>query len=775
MVLAQCSTLNQCYWQIDYCFQKMDTDTKVLTKVKRRPRHGPGPAPEPPEPGEYNGYRPPVVIDPKQESDEEDSEGLGLPPPPPSMEDIQLWKRSKQEEEVYALMEKIKQQIKEEQNNGKITKKKLKKLFLKKLKNAGKSFKTKGRFRTRTNKWVQFLHEDINGLENQDVEEDSEVDTDTEEEEDDSEDADDTEEEDDDSDEAEVTGEADETAGYSSWWSQNYGQDAQDDLNEEAEEKGSAEEQDADVNVFQDIDRDQWPRILREHEKEKAEMEMYVENTETEAEDEFDNDVQEDEGNDEQFSDDYLRMKVVRKMNGEDYYEESAFFHVTNTLAVSLGKGLKKIKEKIVSQPSTGAIPKKRQECSKQSETNKKPKTASTEKNADLEGDKEEEGFVPSKEMTQEATALKPICSLCLYKKEELKDGRERGLTAEEKEVLEIRYEQKMEFLCLRHYKLEIRDFPVKEFCTNPFSYEKHKVKKRSLVKYPLVRDIARYTSLHILFDAAVCQNCHQKLKEKVEEEQWKLEVEGTPKNSQAESFMSSQGSTFSTASGLDAEECRRMRNQESVQDVFKALDLSPLKLNLLEKKPDYLKSKVGDIERALREKLNLTSGVSAADKTESEQEIISSIRAQIQGGKSREEIIKLLSILPKDWTYQKFINELGVTRCLVESVKEFQRTGIIPKRKSRSDKVDAMTIEKIKEFYTSPGISRQMPGVKDFIRVGEEDLQKFVLVMSIDDAHLLFQEQHPEYPCGITTFFLNKPPNVVYCGSKGTVDFCLW
>ena len=265
MVLAQYSTPNQCYLQIDYCFQKMDTDTKVLTKVKRRPRHGPGPAPEPPEPGEYNGYRPPVVVDPKQESDEEDSEGLGLPPPPPSMEDIKLWKRSKQEEEVYALMEKIKQQIKEEQNNGKITKKKLKKLFLKKLKNAGKSFKTKGRFRTRTNKWVQSLHEDINGLENQDVEEDSEVDTDTEEEEDDSEDADDTEEEDDDSDEAEVTGEADETAGYSSWWSQNYGQDAQDDLNEEAEEKGSAEEQDADVNVFQDIDRDQWPRILREH------------------------------------------------------------------------------------------------------------------------------------------------------------------------------------------------------------------------------------------------------------------------------------------------------------------------------------------------------------------------------------------------------------------------------------------------------------------------------------------------------------------------------
>ena len=127
MVLAQCSTLNQGYWQIDYCFQKMDTDTKVLTKVKRRPRHGPGPAPEPPEPGD--GYRPPVVVDPKQESDEEDSEGLGLPPPPPSMEDIKLWKRSKQEEEVYALMEKIKQQIKEEQIMEKSPKRSLRSCF----------------------------------------------------------------------------------------------------------------------------------------------------------------------------------------------------------------------------------------------------------------------------------------------------------------------------------------------------------------------------------------------------------------------------------------------------------------------------------------------------------------------------------------------------------------------------------------------------------------------------------------------------------------------
>ena len=104
--------------------------------------------------------------------------------------------------------------------------------------------------------------------------------------------------------------------------------------------------------------------------------------------------------------------------------------------------------------------------------------------------------------------------------------------------------------------------------------------------------------------------------------------------------------------------------------------------------------------------------------KEESEDDIIKSIKQRIQG-LPVGEMIPLLALLPRNWSFTKFKKTFGVSRRTIELVKEFQDTGKLRSRKVRSDRWSDLDRAAMKNFFFSPGIARAMPGKN----LGNEDL----------------------------------------------------
>ena len=84
--------------------------------------------------------------------------------------------------------------------------------------------------------------------------------------------------------------------------------------------------------------------------------------------------------------------------------------------------------------------------------------------------------------------------------------------------------------------------------------------------------------------------------------------------------------------------------------------------------------------------------------------------------------------------------------------------------RKQRCDALSTEVITKVEEFYQQDGISRMLPGKKDFISVktnnGREHRQKRSLLMNIRKAHSLSVEESG-INIGLTKFSVLRPPQV--------------
>lgn len=86
--------------------------------------------------------------------------------------------------------------------------------------------------------------------------------------------------------------------------------------------------------------------------------------------------------------------------------------------------------------------------------------------------------------------------------------------------------------------------------------------------------------------------------------------------------------------------------------------------------------------------------------------------------------------------------------------------------QKSHALSIPTSTENKVREFYQNDEISWQAPGRKDFVRVGnliqpKENVQKKIMLMTIDEAFESFKTVHPEVQIGRSSFFKLRPANV--------------
>ena len=85
--------------------------------------------------------------------------------------------------------------------------------------------------------------------------------------------------------------------------------------------------------------------------------------------------------------------------------------------------------------------------------------------------------------------------------------------------------------------------------------------------------------------------------------------------------------------------------------------------------------------------------------------------------------------------------------------------------RKARKDRISEETKLRVRNFYLSPEVSRQVPNKKDVVLVKEnnqkEYLQKHVMIATSADTYAQYKTEYPEDKIGFTSFKKLKPENV--------------
>ncbi len=88
-------------------------------------------------------------------------------------------------------------------------------------------------------------------------------------------------------------------------------------------------------------------------------------------------------------------------------------------------------------------------------------------------------------------------------------------------------------------------------------------------------------------------------------------------------------------------------------------------------------------------------------------------------------------------------------------------------------------TIDKVTQFYYSPEISREMPGLNDYVSVKGADgcrerKQKYLVLCNLKEAFQNFKGMHPTLKIGFSKFAELRPKECVLAGASGTHSVCV-
>lgn len=140
-----------------------------------------------------------------------------------------------------------------------------------------------------------------------------------------------------------------------------------------------------------------------------------------------------------------------------------------------------------------------------------------------------------------------------------------------------------------------------------------------------------------------------------------------------------------------------------------------------------------------------------------------------------RNTRIKVLSVLPKDWSVSKIHNLFDgyASRYLIEQTKKLvEKQGILcdTTKKMGSKTLNEETCKKVEEFYRSDDISRACPGLRDYVKHKENGVkvtdQRRMILMNLREAYEIFKKDFEGHKIGFSKFASLRPPECVLAGS---------
>lgn len=217
----------------------------------------------------------------------------------------------------------------------------------------------------------------------------------------------------------------------------------------------------------------------------------------------------------------------------------------------------------------------------------------------------------------------------------------------------------------------------------------------------------------------------------------------------------------------------------EKFNSIIETLNLSPISSKNM-RSLDYRIKKSVEITKAVRHDI-LGMDAMDVDKVEAFEEIINQLKEKFNSpGIDRNDQLKILSVLPKSWSINKIVEEFEAPIYMVRQVKQLvNEQGILCTTRARSGHGISETDKQVViDFFDSDDISRPMPGANDFVseyRNGsKEQVQKRLLMMSLKEAYMIFEERCQNVEIGFTLFTMLRPKHCRLLDSTGIHNVCV-
>lgn len=204
-----------------------------------------------------------------------------------------------------------------------------------------------------------------------------------------------------------------------------------------------------------------------------------------------------------------------------------------------------------------------------------------------------------------------------------------------------------------------------------------------------------------------VCKTCYTELREAVEK--GKAKAQDLPSSEDMLSSQSQPQSQFSNFSDTSqGQECRDLESKEAINSLLQNLTIAPIQKDEKEasviEKMDLLKKKAYGL-------YNISEELEKNPRDDDLSKIIDNVKKRMSG-KSYDERLIYLTIMPHDWPFSRFKEEFNVTTHCVRVIKDMQTQQIEKReRRKRGDAIDAAAIQRCEDFYRKPYISRELPG----------------------------------------------------------------
>eukprot|EP00731_Ephydatia_muelleri_P019982 Em0012g807a len=186
------------------------------------------------------------------------------------------------------------------------------------------------------------------------------------------------------------------------------------------------------------------------------------------------------------------------------------------------------------------------------------------------------------------------------------------------------------------------------------------------------------------------------------------------------------------------------------------------------------------DDEKDRRRYIRKVLGLEPSKVEEDFKEMILQLKHKFDDSEKVSEKVQVLTILPQSWSIRRIQEEFGATYRTARLSKQLAASeGIMATPNARLGKVLPKAVEeKVVAFYLSDNVSRMMPGSKDYVSMyiqgKKERVQKRLLLFSLRDAHLQFQDENVGLKIGLTKFKEFRPRNVILAGASGSNNVCV-
>lgn len=229
--------------------------------------------------------------------------------------------------------------------------------------------------------------------------------------------------------------------------------------------------------------------------------------------------------------------------------------------------------------------------------------------------------------------------------------------------------------------------------------------------------------------------------------------------------------------------------NIEQLDAACSILGVSPaskLKKLSTDKRPLALKSKIDKVSQKIKKNLELCFESKIPENRNTDQpfspeyeELIIKLKEKC-ALVSKDDKVKIISLLPQSWPRSKIASEFNVSERLVRLTRELvNEQGILPELGKRiKASISDNTIKKVIAFYEDDTNSRMCPGKKDCVSVYIDDKkvhkQKRLVLSNLNELYASFKSENPDEKIGRSKFCEFRPKWCILAGASGTHTVCV-